>query len=349
MSRASPSRRQLVLAAGALSLLPTAATAGVLAGWREAVVITPDPGPWIETLTQVGGWEVAYRGAPDSTLNALWSLPPTARTEQVLMRNVGVQTGFIRLVRARGVDQDWMRPDDQPWEPGGVQALDVRVVDIESTRSALHARGWRAPSDPVRYKAYGVEVIQWAPSSPDGVRLSFIQRIAPPLQGWSELKRWSRAANAAVTVTDMAAAEAFFGDVLGLTRAAATNTVGGDGPNVMGLPWDYARRTPVRIQGWTGGPGGEGAIELISMPSVLGRNHTSRCRPPNFGIAALRIVVGDAPGFARRLTLAGVAVEPMRIVSIPPWGPARAFAVNGPDGVRLEFVELAEHGGGRAA
>ena len=317
---------------------PTAASPPGLDGWREAVVITPDLAPWIETLTVVGGWECAWRGPADASLNAVWSLPPSARTEQALMRNIGTHTGYIRLVKVTGAPQQLIRPDDQAWEAGGVQALDVRVVDIEATRTALHARGWRAPSEPVRYKTYGVEVIQWAPSSPDGVRLSFIQRIAPPLQGWAELKRWGRVSNAAVTVRDLAAAEAFFGGALGLKPASSSHVVGDGGPNVMGMPWSFAASAPIEIVGFTGASANDGAIELISIPQALGRDYAGAAHPPNLGIAALRHLVLDLDGLARRLAGHGIVTAPSNL-HLPPYGPCRVLAVDGTDGVRLEFVQ----------
>jgi catechol 2,3-dioxygenase-like lactoylglutathione lyase family enzyme len=339
---AGPNRRRLIAASLALATPPMreAFAATAVGGWREAVLVVPDLAVWIDTLTVVGGWEVADRGAPDTALNALWGLPPGARTQQVLMRKVGAKTGFLRLVKVTGAAQTQIRPDDQAWETGGVQALDLRVVDMATTVEALHARGWRAPSAPVRYKTYGVEVIQWAPSSPDGIRLSFIQRIAPPLQGWTELKRWSRAANAAITVKDMAAAGAFFGAALGMTVISSSNTVGGDGPNVMGLPFALARTLPIDIKGYGGGLDGDGAIELISMPGAQGRDFSGAARPPNLGIAALRFMVADAAGLAERLAKARrTLAAPLQGVRIAPYGACRAFAVQGADGVWLEFIE----------
>jgi catechol 2,3-dioxygenase-like lactoylglutathione lyase family enzyme len=340
-----PNRRRLIAASLALATPPArqalaAATSAGLGGWREAVLIVPDLTTWIETLTAVGGWAVAHRGAPDTSLNALWGLPLRARTEQVLMHNIGARTGFLRLVRATGVVQSQIRPDDQAWETGGVQALDLRVLDMATTVAALHARGWRASSAPVRYKTYGVEVIEWTPTSPDGVRLSLIQRIAPPLQGWSELKRWSRAANAAITVKDLAAAQAFFGGVLGLKPGFSSNTIGGDGPNVMGLPFALARTLPITIQGYASFADGDGAIELVYMPGANGRDFSSGARPPNLGIAALRFMVADAVSLAERLARAGQTLAaPPQTVHVAPYGACRVFAVWGSDGAWLEFVE----------
>ena len=271
---------------GGLAAAGQARAAAPGVGWREALIIVPDPDPWIGVLTTVGAWEVAWSGPPDDTLNRLWRLPPNARVEQCLMRNVGTKSGHIRLARVIGAPQRRIRPNDQAWETGGVQALDIRVLDMDATQRALESRGWRAPADPVRYTAYGsLEVIQWAPSSPDGVRLSFIQRIKPPLQGWAEIKAWSRAANAASTVADMDAVAAFLSDRVGLTQVSHTDVVGGDGPNVMGLPWALARTLPIDIRGFAGANPGDSAIEVISMPGAGGRDFAADAHPPNLGIA----------------------------------------------------------------
>ncbi len=346
-ARSDPNRRRLIAASLALAAAPARqalahASAVRVGGWREAVLVVPDPAPWIETLTVVGGWEIAARSTPDTSLNAVWGLPSGARTEQILMRNIGAQTGFLRLVKVAGAVQTQIRPDDQAWETGGIQALDLRVVDMEATAVALHARGWRASSAPVRYKTYGVEVIEWTPTSPDGVRLSLIQRIAPPLVGWSELKRWSRAANAAITVKDLAAAKAFFGDVLGMKPGFASNTIGGDGPNVMGLPFALARTLPITIQGYASFADGDGAIELVSMPGASGRDFSGEARPPNIGTAALRFMVADAAALAERLVKGGQTLAaPLQGVRIAPYGDCRVFAVWGSDGAWLEFIERA--------
>jgi hypothetical protein len=347
LSLAGPSRR-LALAAGLTLTLPRglaraadiAASPPGLSGWREAVLIVPALEPWIETLTVVGGWECAWRGEMDTSLNAFWSLPPGARTQQALMRNIGTHTGFLRLVKVIGAEQQPIRADDQAWESGGVQALDLRVVDMEATRAALHARGWRAPSEPIRYKTFGVEVIEWTPSSPDGIRLAFIQRIAPPLQGWAELKRWSRVGNAAITVKDMAAAKATFGGLLGLTPAATSHVIGDGGRNVMGMPWSFTARTPVEIVGFVGGSREDSSVELISIPEALGRDYAKDAHPPNLGIAALRFMVPEAEALSRRLIQPGqTAASPIQSLRTGPDGEQRGFALTVTDGVRLEFVE----------
>ena len=306
-------------------------------GWREALVVVPELAPWVEVLTTVGRWEIAWRGTPDRSLNELWRLPADARVEQCLMRNVGVARGYIRLAKVTGASQRRIRPNDQAWETGGVQALDIRVLDMDRTQQALEARGWRAPADPVRYTAYGtLEVIQWAPSSPDGVRLSFIQRVSPPLVGWDEIKGWSRVANAASTVTDIQATAAFLTGRLGLIQSGSTNALGGDGPNVLGLPWQLVKTVPVDIRGYRGADPAYGAIELISLPGATGRDFSADARPPNLGIAGLRFMVDDLRAVP---SAAGPTGSPPRAVEIPHYGHVRAAVVEAPGGLWMEFVE----------
>ena len=144
-------------------------------------------------------------------------------------------------------------------------------------------------------------MIQWAPTSPDGVRLSFIQRIRPPLVGWGELKRWSRVANAAITTEDISASDAFFRTTLGFTQISKAASLGpSGGANVMGLPWPVVDHLAVDIRGFGGVSPGGGAIELISMPAVQGRDHAESAHPPNLGVAGLRFIVPDAAGARSR-------------------------------------------------
>ncbi len=345
------SRRTLLATAAAAVIAPRALAADhpaagagaptIATGWREALIIVADARPWVETLTTVGAWETAWQGPPDQSLNILWGLPAGAQTRQTLMRNVGTTTGFIRLIEVQGALQIRIRVDDQAWETGGINALDLRVTDMEATRAALHARGWRAPAEPLRYEVYGVEVIQWAPTSPDGVRLSFIQRIRPPLVGWGELKRWSRVANAAITTEDISASDAFFRTTLGFTQISKAASLGpSGGANVMGLPWPVVDHLAVDIRGFGGVSPGGGAIELISMPAVQGRDHAESAHPPNLGVAGLRFIVPDAAGARARLLADGARVTPVVATDIPPYGFSQAFAATAPDGVWLEFVEV---------
>jgi catechol 2,3-dioxygenase-like lactoylglutathione lyase family enzyme len=332
-----------VLAASVCAVLPRGAlgqTASAVGGWREAVLIVPDFAPWIETLAHVGKWEIAGRSKADTTLNHLWSLPDGARTEQVLMRDIGTDSGMMRLIRVIGAPQKRIRPHDQAWETGGISALDLRVADMDATMRALESRGWNSASDPVRYTTYGKEVVQWAPRSPDGIRLSFIQRIAPPLVGMTELKSWARTGNAAILTADMPVAVAFFNGTLGLKQLSQSDTIGTDGANVMGLPWSFERTMKTDIRGFGADGADSGRIELISIPQARGRDYAANARPPNLGIAGLRFFVPDVAAVATLCAANGSIRAPIQEATLMPYGKARIFAVSAPDGVWLEFIQL---------
>ena len=157
-------RRQTLGAAGGLAALAAgvrgaraaepSVTSPALEGWREALVIVADFDPWIETLTAVGGWEVALRTRADTALNALWSLPGKARTEQVLMRNLGTTSGHIRLIKVHGAPQRRIRPDDQAWETGGLSALDLLVNCGPASAAYFPAGSASSPAQPSRASAF---------------------------------------------------------------------------------------------------------------------------------------------------------------------------------------------------
>lgn len=51
------------------------------------------------------GWEVVHRGEADRALNGLGSPPSGARTRQVLMGNIGADTGLIRMIEVAAANQ----------------------------------------------------------------------------------------------------------------------------------------------------------------------------------------------------------------------------------------------------
>jgi hypothetical protein len=128
----------------------------------------------------------------------------------------------------------------------------------------------------------------------------------------------------------------FLSGPVGLAQVSRTDVVGGDGPNVMGLPWALARTLPIDIRGFAGATAGDSAIELIAMPGASGRDFAADAHPPNIGIAGLRFMVGDLGAAMARL---GVdRTLPVETV-VAPYGPVRAVTVSAPGGMWMEFVQ----------
>lgn len=340
------SRREAListLAASALAASPASSLAAGWdpVGWREAVLIVPSLSPWIEVLTVVGGWETVSRSPPDDSLNNLWSLPMGATTEQALMRNPTAESGLLRLVLVTGAPQQRIRPHDQHWETGGIAALYVRTTDMEATRRALEARGWNAASIPVRYTIKTGEVSRWAPRSPDGIRLEFFQTLTAPAADAPAQKPWGQVVSAAIPIKNLDTGNALLAGVLGLKQAGHVETIGGDdGANKMGLPWALKRAAKVDIYGFSAGPNHGGGFDLILMPEAQGRDYSADARPPNLGSAALRFVVPDVAAVAAACEAGGFALAaPVQDIAMAPYGRAKIFAVSGPEGVWLEFIQ----------
>ena len=119
---------------------PALAQAPQIGGWQEAVLSVSDPEVWVRTLTDVGGWEVMERGEGNAAWLQIWQLPDTTRHQEVLMRNPGTDSGYIRLVAFQGVPQVQIRSNGQTWETGGIFDLNVRVTDIDARFVELQAR-----------------------------------------------------------------------------------------------------------------------------------------------------------------------------------------------------------------
>jgi catechol 2,3-dioxygenase-like lactoylglutathione lyase family enzyme len=306
-------------------------------GWREAILIVPALEPWIEVLSNVGGWEMVQRTAPDTGLNGLWSLPKGATTEQVLMRSPGVPGGMIRLGVVRGAPQRRIRPHDQPWETGGTASLYVRVRDMAATRAALEARGWNAANEPVRYRireSGNIGPYRWVPRSPDGIRLELFQVSA------DQKNAWDAATSASIPLKDPEASRALLKGVMHLNRGGHVEDIGENGPNKLGLPWSLQRTAKVDIYGLGVAVAAGGSFDILSMPDAQGRDYSDGARPPNLGIAGFRFVVPDVALMARLFKAAGhPPVAPVQQIDLSPYGRTKAFAVSVPDGVWFEFVQ----------
>ncbi len=322
--------------------VPASAETARIGGWREAVLSVADTAAWEQVLTEVGGWEVVRRGAGDVAWLELWQLPATARYAEVLMRNPGTETGYIRLVSFRGVPQVQMRSNGQTWETGGIFDLNVRVTDVAARFDELQARGWQGFGDPVRFTFGPFMVREWLGRGPDGIVFALIQREEPPLEGWPELRRFSRSFNSTQVVADLDASLRFYVDVLGFEIYVETEGPSDTpGPNVLGLPHnlvtEVSRRTVIVHP--TGG--NDGSVELIQFDGLTGRDFSALAKPPNLGVLTLRFPVADLLAVGERLIGGGFEPEARGRAPLAPYGEVEVLAVRGPNGEWLEFFEEA--------
>jgi len=311
----------------------------VTGGFREAVIVVEDRVRWEHILTDVGGWQITTRGAVDDRWLALWGVDDSARF--TLMANPGTTRGFIRLIEFSQKGAPLIRPNDQAWDTGGLFDLNMRVKDMEAARQALMQRGWSASSDPVTFSFGPFTVAEWIPRGPDGVRLALIERLAPKLEGWPSLRKFSRTFNSTMVVKDVDQARVFWEDVLGfklyLEHRGASKEAG---PNVLGLPHNVATNVERDVLILHPEGRNEGSIELLAFGRATGRDFSERTAMPNRGLSRLRFPVEGLAGLAAKVKEAGIKVV-ARGADLPLSGVGivNVLVLAAPGGAQIELYE----------
>ncbi|MEM9055807.1 MAG: VOC family protein, partial [Pseudomonadota bacterium] len=184
-------------------------------------------------------------------------------------------------------------------------------------------------------------VWEWIPRHSDAIRIAFIERVAPPLEGWPNIRVASRTFNSTQIVSDMDEAAAFYQGVLGfqpyLEHIGPSEA---PGEHVLGLSREamVAVTREVRILSPQGD--NEGSVELLEFRDYTGRDFSDRARPPNLGVLMLRYPVPDVEALAVYFERSGVTLAaPVTTVQMAPYGAVKTVAVQAPDGAWLEFFE----------
>ena len=334
---------QLALACAALAApAPARAANPDIDGWQEAVVSVSGLSWHLRSFAGAADWRVLHKGPLSAAQRRRWRLGPETGGVQVLVGNPGAQRGHVRLVRFRGGSQRHVRAHAQSWNTGGFFDLNLRVKRMADLQTLLPSLGWHAVAEPARFRFGPFDVREWIVSSPDGLALALIERLAPPLEGWPHLRRMSRALNATQVVDDIGESLRFYREILGfdvyMRHEGASEP---PGHNALGLPLNLAVDAAREMHILHPQKRNDGSVELLSYRgSVVGHDFSARAAPPNLGILMLRFPVRDLSRLAERLRRHGVEiVSGPRRVRVAPHGNARWLTVRAPSGGWLEFFE----------
>ncbi len=324
-----------------LVLASTGATAQqVTGGYHEIVIVTADTSRWTGEFAPFAGWEVRESGDVDPGWLTLWGVDRQAR--YTVIGNPGTERGFIRLVEFDGAPADFIRPNGQSWDTGGLFDFNMRVTDMEAARSALMNKGWAAPSDPVQF-SFGPFVVQeWLPRGPDGVRIAVIERVAPPLEGWANLRKFSRAFNATMVVADIADARRFWREGLGFKSYIEHKAPSKEaGPNVLGIPHNLATEIVRDVSILHPDAKNEGSIELLAYEGATGADFSGKTDMPNRGIARLRFPVSGLEALWQKVSGLGYAVTDIaKELPMSGIGIVDVFVATAPGGTKIELYEV---------
>ena len=311
-----------------------------LGGFTETLFIVSDAKAAAQFYKDVAGWEVRSTDKVDDNLKLLWQLPTSASIKQIVMANKGENRGYVRLIEIAGVEQQLIRSNTQSWDVGGIFDVNVRVKDMDAKSQQMQKLGWTASTDPVQFSFGPFVVKEWIVKNADGIAFAIIERIKPELEGWPNVKEFSRVFNSTQVVADIETSLNFYRDVLGfktyLEHKGASKTAE---PNVLGLPHNIA--TEVVRSVYILHPDGinEGSVEILQFHGATGRNVSDLAKPPNLGIAMLRFPVDNLDKLETHLRSNDINIVSKQKLRLPPYGLVDILAIRTPDNTWLEFYQ----------
>jgi catechol 2,3-dioxygenase-like lactoylglutathione lyase family enzyme len=310
-------------------------------GFAEVVVSVSHFGK-VDGLLTAGGWELLHAGPGAPELPRAWGLKPGARIEEQLLHVPSMPYGYLRFTRISDVPQQPIRPlDARPWEAGGLWLLYTRSTDDAALSRALGNAGWPTVRGVHGFDFGELAVNEVHQHGPDGMVLSIIEQLKPPLA--IPAPKLTHVFNAAIIVRDFDRAREFFVGKLGFKPWMEVEWQG-DNPGLTLLADLEAFRGVKAIRTVIVHPQGEnlGSIELIGWDGAQpGRDFSERAKPPNLGAMALRFGVTDLAAHLDRLRGQGILpARPVTELALEPYGRVRLAPVCSPDGVWLEFFEV---------
>lgn len=311
-------------------------------GWREAVISVSNVDEMTAFFIEILGWEVRASGNIPRTQLKSWNLAETASATFSLVANPGSQTGFVRIVSFKGVDQRRIREHDQAWETGGIFNINLRVSNMADIRHKVTNAGWQGVAPPIRF-AFGPFIVwEWIPRHKDGVRIAFVERVRPKLENWSGDKISSHLFNSTQIVSDLDRAMEFYSGMLGFKTYLETYGPSKEpSEHVLGLSREAMTSVnrDVKIVN-PSGENNEGSIELLEFRSYSGRDFSAYAKPPNLGNLMLRYPVPNVDVLIayfenKRVNLEYAPTE----CEMAPYGNVKIIAIRAPDGAWLEFFQ----------
>ena len=310
-------------------------------GFTEVVVSVSHFGK-AAGLAQAGGWELLHSGPGAPELHRAWGLKPEARIDEQLLHVPSMPYGYLRFTRISDAPQQPVRPlDARPWDTGGLWLLYTRSTNDAALSQALANAGWPTVRGVHGFDFGELAVNEVHQHGPDGMVLSIIEQLKPPLAVPAPLL--THVFNAAIIVRDFDKAREFFVDKLGF-RPWMEVEWAGDNPGLTLLADLEAFKGVKTIKTVIVHPEGEnlGSVELIGWDGAQsGRDFADRAQPPNLGALALRFGVANLALHLDRLRGHGISpVRPVTELTLEPYGRVRLAPIRSPDGVWIEFFEV---------
>ncbi len=313
-----------------------------LKGFQEAVFSISNLERELDFYQRVCGWKLISRNQGSDTLKELWQLHASVEIEEAVLQNEGDHEGFLRLVQFSNVNQQQIRSATHAWDWGGIFDVNMRTPDMDTMYRELEDNGWNGYAEPLRYTFGIYDVSEVLMKGPDGITIAFMQRYAPPLEGFPHMKKTSRIFNSSIISDDMKASYDFYINKLGFEMFFQTPGIDRKvGHNVLGFPQNVNKEISVPVDIVRPDIKNFGSIEYLKANGLKGKDCSELAKPPNLGILMLRFPVRDADRYAATLKERGLTLNSeVQTLEIIPYGKLKVFSVRSPEGVWLEFIQL---------
>lgn len=329
----------------ALLLVAAPAAAQQIEPWSEAVVSVEDIGEAKQLFVEVGNWHVTHKGQVARAELDYWKLPANASAKFERICAPQVDTGCIRFVSFKGVEQRPIRLATRAWDTGGIYSIMVRSDNVPALFDAAIKLGWWAESEPIRFTFGQSDLRNVVLTGPHGINLAVYERISPPFTAFP-VGRISQGFNSMRMVRNKPASRAFYEKLLGFSLVFDSGFEPADPAfSNFGIPYNYTpqiKRSAAALQPVSGETG---RVELMQIEGFTGRDVSQHASPPNLGIISLRYRVDDLAAHRAKLEASSVPVAYSRdFVDVKGIGRINLLAVRDPDGNITEFYEYAPTG-----
>ena len=270
-----------------------------------------------------------------------WKLPNEASGHEMLLQSDKLPFGQLRLIKYNGVEQEYIRSSQNPWDTGGIMDINLRVHDVKASFEELRDLGWHGLSDPLFQEMGPFKLYDILMKGYDDIIIAFTHRTQPPLELPEGMKIPSHVYNSSLIVKDLQQSRDFYEKGLGF-QVLNEYTLIKDKPqeNMFGLPFNLADK--VACKALILSPDGKRDVvfQLIEFEGVCGKDFSDKALPPNRGLLLYRCEVEGLDAFYRDLEEKGISIhQELQEVMIEPYGKQKCFAILSPNGVCWEFME----------
>ena len=326
-----------------LGVMATPAAAQQVTPWSEAVVSVENIDKASALFKVAGDWRLTHQGKVARTELEYWKLPAkvSARFERWCAPQA--DTGCIRFVSFKGIEQRPIRLATRAWDTGGIYSFMVRSDNVPALFETAIKMGWWAESEPIRFTFGKSDLRNVVLTGPHGINLAVYERISPAFDAFP-VGRISQGFNSMRMVKSRIVARDFYAKLLGFQIVFDSSSEPAEpAQSNFGIPYNYTPQIKRAAAALQPVEGETGRVEVMQIDGFTGSDSAQYSSPPNLGIISVRYPVKGLWPYRKSLESKGVTAEfsgdAVSIKGIGAKGRAHIFAVRDPDGNLTEFFE----------